>query len=177
MTKKFSLLSLFFLVLLFFGSLSAAKAQEETPPAAPNQNFGKPPRPNLFKELGLTPEQRQQIKRLNMERKPQMRQAQERLREANRNLDQAIYADNVNESEIQARLKDVQSAHAEIIKIRSMTELAIRRILTAEQLQKFREVRQQFAENLKNRFNRSPDSSTDAPPRNFSSPRPPRRDN
>ncbi len=97
-----------------------------------------------------------------------MREAQERLREANRNLDQAIYADVANDAEVQTRLKEVQSAHAEVIKIKSATELAVRKILTPDQLTKFRDVRQQFMEKkedmqrqMKNRRTNAADCLTD----------------
>jgi len=102
---------------------------------------------------------------LNADKKPLIREAQMRLRQANRNLDQAIYADNVDETEIAARMKELQLAQAEVIKIRSLTELAVRKILTPEQLIKFREIRRQFAERLENRQNQLKNRMTDAPNR------------
>src|SRR5207237_5219391 len=65
-------------------------------------------------------------------------------RDANRSLDQAIYADNINEDEIQTRLKEMQMAQAEVVKLRNMRELAVRKILTQEQLTKFRQLREEF---------------------------------
>ncbi len=120
------------------------------PPVAPNKQTERERRPNLLAELGLTQNQRQQLRRINIEKRPLVRNAQQRLREANRNLDHAIYADNVNETEIQARLKDVQTMQAELIKIRFTNELAVRRILTVEQLSKFRALREQFAQRTEN---------------------------
>jgi len=131
-------------------SFSAVKAQDEMPPDAPNRQADRERRPNLLTELGLTQEQRGQLRRINTEKRPIVRDAQQRLRDANRRLDQAIYADNMNESEIQARLKDVQSAQSELIKIRFTNELAVRRILTVEQLSKFRALREQFAQRIEN---------------------------
>jgi len=177
MKKKFNLLNISFVFLLMLISLSSVKAQqEEMPPDganAPKRDFDKPRRPDLLKTLGLSPDQQEQIRQINIERKPQMRAAQDRLREANRNLDQAIYADIVNDSVIQMRLKDVQSAQAELIRIRSMTELAVRQILTPEQLQKFRDVRRQFADKMKNRFNRQSVRPPNAPSKNNSRPNQP----
>ncbi|HEY2847452.1 MAG TPA: hypothetical protein VGI80_06520, partial [Pyrinomonadaceae bacterium] len=66
---------------------------------------------------------------------------QQRVREANQALDRAIYADNVDENEVKARLNDLQQAQAEIARIRFTNELAIRRILTPEQLAHFRDLR------------------------------------
>ena len=163
--KKLNFLSLVFAGLLIFVSLTTIKAQDETPPDAPNQNADNSPRTNLIEQLGLTQDQIKQVRQVNQERKPQLREAQERLREANRNLDKAIYADTADEAEIQTRLKEVQSAHSEIVKIRSQTELAVRKILTPAQLAKFRDVRQQFMDGNENRQQRIKNRRTNAPNR------------
>ena len=148
--KKFNFLSLFFAALTIIFSFSAVKAQDEMPPENQNRRTQRERRPNLLAELGLTQEQRGQIRRINLQKRPLVRDAQQRLREANRRLDQAIYADSMNETDIQARLKDVQTAQSELIKIRFTNELAIRRILTVEQLSKFRALREQFAQRMEN---------------------------
>jgi Spy/CpxP family protein refolding chaperone len=98
----------------------------------------------LLRHLGLTREQIQQIRRINAERKPLMDAAQQRLKEATKQLDDAIYADNVAEGEFQERLKNVQLAQAEVSRIRFANEFAIRRVLTPEQLVKFCELRDRF---------------------------------
>lgn len=102
------------------------------------------PRFNLLRQLGLSREQIQQIRRMNAARRPLIRAAQGQFREANRLLDAAIYADEINEEDVRARLKDVQLAQAELTRIRSLDELAVRRVLTVEQLVKFRELRSRF---------------------------------
>jgi Spy/CpxP family protein refolding chaperone len=171
--NKFNLFSFLLVCLLSLLSFSTARAQEEMPPVdAPQKEFNRPaPRPNLLRELGLTPEQIQQIKQLNSDRKPLMMDAQRRVREATRNLDRAIYADALNETEIAARLKDLQNAQAEIARLRSSDELKVRKILTPEQLVKFRELRQRFAgarENFGNRRNNQTDNpNRNAPNRRF----------
>lgn len=143
------------LILLSFfvfaaGSFLAVKAQDEIPTETNNKPAANARRPNLLAELGLTPEQRQQIQRINQQRRPLQRDAQQRLREAMKNLDQAIYADSISEIEIQNRIKTVQTAQAELVKMRFTSELAIRRILNADQIAKFRLLRQQFEENMIN---------------------------
>jgi Spy/CpxP family protein refolding chaperone len=148
--KKFNFLSLFFVALTMIFSFSAINAQDEMPPDGQNRRADRERRPNLLAELGLTQEQRRQIRRINLEKRPLERDARQRLHEAKRKLDQAIYADNMNETEIQSRLKDFQSAQSELIKIRFANELAVRRILTAEQLSKFRVLREQFAQRMEN---------------------------
>ncbi len=162
--RKFNLLSLMCLVLLFAASSATVKAQNNPPPDEEMRQTV-PPRPNLMAQLGLTQDQIKQIRQINQAKKPQMRAAQDRLREANRNLDQAIYADVANDVEIQARLKDVQAAHAEVIKIRSLTELAVRKILSPDQLAKFRDVREKFAEQKENMQQRMNNRQMNAPNR------------
>jgi Spy/CpxP family protein refolding chaperone len=101
-------------------------------------------RRDLFQELGLNPVQRRQIGQLNIGRRPLLQAAQQRFREANQRLDQAIYSDQLNETEVQDRLTEVQLAQAELIRLRSMNELAIRKLLTPDQLLRFRKMRQTF---------------------------------
>lgn len=152
--KKLNILTLIFVGLLLTVSFRAVKAQDETaPPDATVQNFNKKPRPNLLAELELSQEQIRQIRRLNREKQPLLREAQQRLGEAKRNLDQAIYADTVDESDVQSKLKEVQIIQAEVFKIRSTTEFAVRKILTVGQLVKFREVRQRFMQTIEERQN------------------------
>lgn len=154
--KRVNFFIVIFAGLLVFFSFSIAKAQNELSADAPNKAANRQPRPNLFAELGLSQNQRQQIRRFNDEKKPLARAAQERLRAANRNLDEAIYSNNVNEAEIQTRLRDVQTAHAEVIRIRFVNELAVRKILTAEQLAKFRNLRERFAQSIENNAEQPP---------------------
>lgn len=126
-------------------SLSAA-GQEPQPDIQPGEQRQEGARPNLFAELGLTREQMQQIRRINQLRRPRMMEAQNRLRVANRELDATIYRDAFNEEEFQSKLKALQAAQAEVARLRFESELSIRRILTPEQLIRFRELRQKFAE-------------------------------
>lgn len=113
-------------------------------------------RPNLMRELGLSQEQVQQIRRMNAERKPVMNQTQRRLRMANRALDQAIYSDSVNDEEVQTRLKEFQAAQADMMRLRFTNELAVRKILTPEQLVRFRELRQNFAAQRRQNMRNNP---------------------
>jgi Spy/CpxP family protein refolding chaperone len=106
--------------------------------------------------LNLSREQIQQIRRINQTRRPSMQEAQMRFRAANRALDEAIYADSPNDADVQARMKEVQLAQAEIIKIRITSELAIRKVLTPEQLVKFRELREKFMRRMQNQQDTPP---------------------
>ena len=88
----------------------------------------------------------QQIRKL---KSPTLRlsiEAHKRLREATRLLDEAIYADYADDADIQDKLQQLQQAQAEVSKLRYTNELAVRRLLTQEQLLRFREMRRQYEE-------------------------------
>jgi Spy/CpxP family protein refolding chaperone len=129
-------------IVCFAGVVAAQQPLQpgERPPPA-----GTPPkRPNLIQMLGLSPDQIQQVRRINQARKPQMEAATKRLREATQALDEAIYADSVDDAQFQVRLKDMQAAQAEVARLRFSNELQIRKILTPDQLTRFRDLRRQF---------------------------------
>lgn len=144
--RKFRFFSLFLTILALGFSISVVCAQSDLPPdeAEVSRKPAAARRPQILRELNLAPAQIRQIRRLNQERRPLMREAQLRFRQANRALDEAVYADAPNEALIRARLAEVQAAQAEIIKIRTAHEFAIRLVLTTEQLAKFRDLRQRF---------------------------------
>ncbi len=122
------------------------------------------PRRALFRQLGLSKAQMREVAQLNAGRRVVMENAQQRFRAATRRLDEAIYSDQLNEGEVQSRLKEVQDSQAELIRLRSMNELSIRKILTPEQLVRFRRMRQRF--DAARREDRRADADADAAPRN-----------
>ena len=133
-----------------------ASAQNGPPADAPppDRQVSDESRPNLLKELALTREQIRQIRRMNQARRSLMEEASRRLREANRALDMAIYGDTLSEDDVAARLKEFQLAQAEVAKLRFRGELELRKLLTAEQLGKFRQLRERFGRGRERRQNR-----------------------
>jgi Spy/CpxP family protein refolding chaperone len=129
---------LLFIILttLIFTCAAFAQNDETNPPR------DSPKRPKLMEALGLSPEQVRQLRKINKAQKPKTETAQRNFRLAKTALDEAIYADSFTESDILAKTKEVQLAQAELIKARAETEFSIRKILTPEQLVKFRELRQ-----------------------------------
>jgi len=124
--------------------------------AATGQNMAPPPprgeqakavdkRDAIVRELGLSDEQKAQLRDLNKERRPQVQAAQRRFREAMKALDATIYADVFDEYAYGQRLAELQKAQAEVQRLRFEAEVSIRRILTQPQLEKFRELRRRFA--------------------------------
>src|SRR4051812_43149565 len=86
-------------VLMSFGI--AARGQD-TPPEDP----GGPPRDPIT-QLRLTPEQRQRIRQIREQNKDLRSTVNDRMRESNIALEQALDADNPNEAEIEQKLKEL----------------------------------------------------------------------
>ena len=83
------------------------------------------------------------MRSIQSESVPQARALNQRLNQARRALDEAIYSDTVDEALIEQRARDVAEAQAALVRLRAQTELRVRRVLTPEQLQQFRIIRQQ----------------------------------
>ena len=92
----------------------------------------------LLRALNLSPEQRAQIAQIRRETEPQGRLLGARLRQARRALDEAIYAANPDERLVEERTREVAAAQAAVMRLRTFTELKIRRVLSPEQLDAFR---------------------------------------
>lgn len=125
-----------FLLLALVGA--TVKAQEPGPPGDPMRQPG---RQGVLRRLGLSPEQMEQVRKVNQEKRGAVESAARRLREASRLLDEAVYADVADEATVNARLAEVQAAQSELSKIRTSMEFQIRRVLNPEQLKLFREMR------------------------------------
>ncbi len=143
---KINFLYVFIILIFCIGFVRAQDNFDDNPP--PNQ---RDQRPNLLRELGLSPEQIREIRQINQSNRQNMRAAQDKVAETRRNLDQAIYAENPDEATVKQRLKEFQDAQAEIARIRAVTEFSIRKILTTEQLIRFRELRQRFEQERRER--------------------------
>jgi Spy/CpxP family protein refolding chaperone len=98
----------------------------------------------MLQELGLTSDQLERLKRLQADLGQKNRVAQMRQREANKALDDAIYSDTATEEQIRELVRAAQEAANEAIRLRTLTELEMKKILTREQLIKFRELKKRF---------------------------------
>jgi len=129
-------------------SAQAVRAQDASPATAQQQDGAAAQiNPNdpatILGHLNLSSEQITQMRSIQSESVPQAKQLNQRLVQARRSLDEAIYSDNVDESLIEQRARDVAEAQAALVRFRAQTELRVRRILTPEQLQTFRNLRDQ----------------------------------
>lgn len=140
-------LSLSVIFILFLGTASFAQGGgSEAPPPRSDGEQRDGLRRGLLGQLDLTPEQMEKIRIINRGRRTAMFEAMAGLRDANRLLDEAIYEAEPSEEKIKSRIEAVREAQGALIKVRSMTEFEIRKVLTPEQLNKFREARRRFGD-------------------------------
>lgn len=104
-------------------------------------NQPQPVETDQVQQLGLTPEQRERIRGIFEQTREERQTTNRRLREANIALNQALDAEQVDESLIDQRVNDVGAAQAAQIRLRIRTELQIRRELRPEQLAIWRRLR------------------------------------
>lgn len=101
---------------------------------------------DLFRALNLSTAQQMQIKAIRRQNREARLAAIERLQRAQRELDEAIYANDVNETVIGERERELAAAQAEAVRVETQGQLNIRRVLTPEQLATLRGLRQQARE-------------------------------
>ncbi len=91
----------------------------------------------------LTPEQREKIRAILRQSKDEREPIQQRVRQAQQALNEAIESDNPNEALIEQRAHELAEAQGANIRLRALTEVRIRQVLTPEQRSRLRELRQQ----------------------------------
>ncbi len=138
--KRFPQVFIFIVAILLAVSAFGQEPQDEQDPPPERQVD----RMNIVRELGLSQDQIRQMRLINQDVRAKRQPARRRMNEAGRNLDQAIYADTVDDAVFAQRLKEFQDAQGEMAKVNFENELAIRKVLTPEQLVRFREIRQNF---------------------------------
>lgn len=131
-------LALLALLLMAGGGVSVVRAQDGDEPETATQARRSVGAAGLLRALNLTPAQRQQIKAIRRDIEPQGRLLGLRLLQARRALDEAIYADNPDDRVIEERVRELGAAQSAVIRMRALTELKIRRVLSNEQLSAFR---------------------------------------
>lgn len=145
------------LALLVFVAASAADAQEvqqQQPPLSQQGDLAGDP----IRRLNLTPDQREQIRSIREQSKEERAAINQRVREANRALEKALDADNPDEAIVEQRMRDVASAQASAMRMRIFTEVKIRRVLTVEQRNLLRTLRQQAQESRRERRLNAPEA-------------------
>ena len=124
------------------GAVVAQTTQTETSPAQVQTQDLPANQMSDLRSLNLTPEQIQKVRDIYFELKDQRQAANQRLRLAQRALDEAIESPTPNETLIGQRSREVADAQANTIRLRSVTEARILQVLTPEQRTRLREMRQ-----------------------------------
>ncbi|HSS21098.1 MAG TPA: periplasmic heavy metal sensor [Pyrinomonadaceae bacterium] len=136
------------------GPAAAQTAQQPTGNPEPQQNaVNRDP----IQELNLSPDQRQQIRAIRENNRAERTAIQERLKAANEALNQAVNAESPDEAAVDQRLKEVAAAQAAVMRMRLLTEIRIRRVLTVEQRETLRLLQKQAQENRRERLLANPD--------------------
>jgi len=126
--------------------------------AAPSYSLGaqqqqpdsqqRPPSVDPIRELNLSPEQRERIRAIRQQLQAERAVINQRLSETNQALREVLDADNPDESVVEQRLRDVAAAQAAAMRMRVLSEVRIRRVLTPEQLVTLRAL-QKIAQGLR----------------------------
>jgi Spy/CpxP family protein refolding chaperone len=129
---------------LFLFLLSASQVIAQTPDeAAPADATQGNQDANWVTALGLTPDQVARIRTIRQENRLEWQTARQRLNQAQRALEEAIYSDDASEALVEQRTREVAEAQAAEVRLRARTELGIRRVLTPQQLSTFRLIRRE----------------------------------
>lgn len=132
-----------FAVFIFLG-VACPSQQAYQGAQDPQPSSAQPGRaPDLIEQLRLTPEQRQKIRAIREQSKDMRAAINQRLRDANLALEQALDGDNLDEALIEQRLKEAATAQVASTRMRIQTEVAIRRVLNPEQISTLRSLRLQ----------------------------------
>lgn len=136
------------LVLPFFTTGQTFAQEEDSRPRdmSSNERMTGQGDGDLIARLNLTPEQVRRIREIRKQNAEEMRNTRQRMVRAQNALDEAIYADSVDEAAIEAHARDLAAAQVAVARFRALTELRIRRVLTPEQLSLLRGFRQQARE-------------------------------
>lgn len=146
-------------LLALLGFLAAYPVHGQTPQqqqAAPETQQG-PAGGDPIRQLNLTPEQREQIRSIREHNKQERAQINDRVRDSNRALEEALNSDNPDEAIVDQRVRDVAAAQAAAMRMRILTEVRIRRVLTVEQRNILRSLQQQAKETRRERLQVAPE--------------------
>jgi len=152
--KHIGRISTLLTALVLFAAVQAVygQATQQQPANQEAQQAGGDP----IRQLNLTPEQREQIRAIREQNKAERAAINERLREANRALQAELDNDNPDEAVVEQRVSDLGIAQAAAMRMRILTEIRIRRVLSPEQRIILRSLQQQAQELRRERMLTNP---------------------
>ncbi|HUE84166.1 MAG TPA: Spy/CpxP family protein refolding chaperone [Pyrinomonadaceae bacterium] len=152
LNKTFS----FALMLFLLGTATATYADLQEPQARqPEIRRGRPFQ-DPIRQLNLTPEQASEIRTIRESLREERAEAGRRVRETRRALDEALESDAPDEGAVEDLLRQAAEAQAAEIRLRVLTEVRIRKILSAEQRATLRTMRRQARRFRREQFPANP---------------------
>jgi len=131
----------------------SVQEQDAASPARPQQPLGGDP----IQQLNLTPEQREQIRTIRQQNQTERATINQRVRETSRALEAVLDSDSPEEAVVEQRMREAAAAQAAAMRMRILTEVRIRRVLTTEQRSLLRSLRQQANQMRRQRPLNGPD--------------------
>jgi Spy/CpxP family protein refolding chaperone len=141
----------------FLGNASPAVAQQIQNDLPQNPTSQTGPLGDPIRQLNLSDDQIAKIRAIREQGKDERFALNRRLRQAQVALDEAIEADNASEAVIEQRARELAEAQVAATRMRALTELRIRRVLTPEQITKLRTLKQQALQFRDERRNQRPE--------------------
>ena len=123
-------------------SAQTATQQNPSEPVQVQQQPTQATMADMIGQLGLTPEQVQRWRAINLELRDQQQSANMRLRQARRALAEAIESPTPNEELVKQRAKEVSDAQAATTQLQALREARILQTLTPDQRVKLKEIRE-----------------------------------
>lgn len=133
--------------------VSGQNVQQPTAQPEPQQGG------DLIRQLNLTPEQREQIRGIRGDKQVERALINQQLRQTNRALQEALEADVPDEAIVEQRVREVAAAQASVMRMRIMTEIRIRRVLTPEQRALLKSLQQEATKSQRERSLANPDET------------------
>lgn len=95
----------------------------------------------VFDRLDLTDQQKLQIRQIRFESQSEIQAVRAQVRDARRNLEESLYGDSFDQAVVEARIKEVAQSEANLLRLETESQVKVRQVLTAEQVRRFRELR------------------------------------
>jgi Spy/CpxP family protein refolding chaperone len=136
-------------------SISGQTVQDQQPgsPMPQQRRFAGDP----IRQLNLSPEQLEQIRMIRQQNQKERVAINERVRDTNRALEAVLDAESPDEALVERRMQESSSAQAAAMRMRILTEVRIRKVLTAEQRTLLRTMRQEANQLRRERPLRNPE--------------------
>jgi periplasmic protein CpxP/Spy len=157
MTKPFKTLLATGLVAVAMAATAPAVFGQDAPQGRRGPRIGermRGPRVGIgpeFRFLNLSEDQQAQLRKIRQARQPEFKAAGEKIRAAREGMRQLMEADSINESAIRSKAAEVAAAEAEVAILNARVRQESLQILTAEQQQKLKELRESRGAQAKQR--------------------------